>query len=145
PSLAGTLVNGIGDAITWPLRILAGASALARRPLSARTELMAFTRGLARSAWRLAVPSASSLNGPIGPQRRWAWTTASLSQVKGIRSGLGGTVNDVLLAAITHAFRDLLIERRELCDGLVVRSLVPVSIRDAGEGGVPANHLSAVL
>src|SRR6266581_950762 len=48
-------------------------------------------------ARRLAVPSASSLNGPIGPHRQWVWTTASLSRVKGIRSELGGTVNDVVL------------------------------------------------
>src|SRR5215467_8518129 len=81
PSLAGTLASGIGGAVTWPLRFLVGASALTRQRLSARADLMAFTRGLTRSARRLAVPSASSLNGPIGPDRRWAWTTASLSQV----------------------------------------------------------------
>jgi len=94
-----------------------------------------FSRGLTGSARRLTAPSASSLNGPIGPHRRWAWTTASLSQVKEIRRALGGTVNDVLLAAITRGFRDLLEARGELTDGLVVRSLVPVSVRTEDEQG----------
>src|SRR5262249_10880475 len=58
-------------------------------------------------------------------RRRWVWTIASLSRVRGIRGQLGGTVNDVLRAAVTRGFRDLLLERRELADGLVVRSLRP--------------------
>src|SRR6266571_4027287 len=88
---------------------------------------------------------AGFLNGPIGPHRRWAWASVSLAEVKQVRRGLGGTVNDVLLAAITGAFRDLLADRGELADGLVVRSLVPVSVRGRDERGVVANRVSAVL
>jgi diacylglycerol O-acyltransferase / wax synthase len=65
--------------------------------------------------------------------------------VKRIRAALGGTVNDVLLAAITRGFRDLLIERGELSEGLVVRSLVPISLRRKDERGVITNRVSAVL
>jgi len=144
-ALAGILASGIRDAVTWPLRLPGGVAALVRQRRPARADLVAFARGLAGSARRLAAPSASCLNGPIGPDRRWVWTTASLSRVRGIRGQLGGTVNDVLLAAITRGFRDLLIEHRELSDGLVVRSLVPVSVRSADERGVTTNRLSAVL
>jgi len=145
PSLAGTLANGIRDAVTGPLLLLAGMPGLVRQRLPAPVGLAAFARGLTSSARRLAAPSASCLNGPIGPGRQWAWTTASLNTVKQLRAELGGTVNDVLLAAITCGFRELLIARRELSDGLVVRSLVPISIRGAGERGVTTNRLSAVL
>jgi WS/DGAT/MGAT family acyltransferase len=65
--------------------------------------------------------------------------------VKRIRAALGGTVNDVLLAAITRGFRDLLIERGELSEGLVVRSLVPISLRRQDERGAITNRVSAVL
>ena len=65
--------------------------------------------------------------------------------MKEIRSALGGTVNDVVLAAITRGFRDLLEARGELTDGLVVRSLVPVSTRNQDEQGVTSNRVSAVL
>jgi WS/DGAT/MGAT family acyltransferase len=131
--------------VTWPLRQLAGAPGFVRGRLRSRADLVRFSRGLGDSARRLAVPSASSLNGPIGPHRRWVWTTASLNRVKRIRAATGGTVNDVLLAAITRGFRDLLIERGELSEGLVVRSLVPISLRRQDERGVITNRVSAVL
>jgi diacylglycerol O-acyltransferase len=145
PSVANLVAEGMLDAAAWSLRRLSGATGLWGQRFPARDELLGFGRGLTSSARRLGAPSASSLNGPIGPHRRWAWATASLSEVKEIRSALGGTVNDVLLAAITRGFRDLLEARGELADGLVVRSLVPVSVRSADEQGVIANRVSAVL
>lgn len=145
PSPAGMVADGARDAVGWPLRSLAGVPGLVRQRLPARADMAAFAGGLADSARRLMAPAASCLNGPVGPQRQWAWTTASLPRVKQIRDELGGTVNDVLLAAITGGFRDLLIERGDLSDGLVVRSLVPVSVRGAAERGVTSNRLSAVL
>jgi len=145
PSLADELAGGLRDAVIWPLRVLAAVPSLVRQRLPARDDLAGFARGLGSSARRLMVPSASCLNGPIGPGRQWTWTTASLNMVKQIRAVHGSSVNDVLLAAITRGFRDLLIERRELSDGLIVRSLVPISIRCADEDGMTTNCLSAVL
>ncbi len=145
PSVVDLLADGMIDAVSWSFRRLSGVTGSWFQQLPAVDELLGFGRGLTGSARRLAAPSASSLNGPIGPHRRWAWTTASLAEVKEIRSALGGTVNDVLLAAITRGFRDLLEARGELADGLVVRSLVPVSVRSADEQGVIANRVSAVL
>jgi len=143
-SLASMVAGGVRDAVTWPLRQLTTAPdvlRLLRRP----AELAGFGRGLAGSARRLAEPSAGFLNGTIGPHRRWAWATASLGDIKQIRLRHGGTVNDVLLAAITRAFRDLLEARGELADGLVVRSLVPVSVRGSSQRGEVTNRVSAVL
>jgi diacylglycerol O-acyltransferase / wax synthase len=145
PSVTDLVTEGMLDAVTWSLRQLSAVAGFRRLALPPRDEVLGFSRGLTGSARRLTAPSASSLNGPIGPHRRWAWTTASLSEVKEIRSALGGTVNDVLLAAITRGFRDLLKARGELTDGLVVRSLVPVSVRTQDEQGVMANRVSAVL
>ena len=76
----------------------------------------------------------STLNGPIGPHRRWAWARSTLDQIKVIRKGVGGTVNDVVLTAITRGFRDLLVSRGE-DPGRVVRTLVPVSVRTPGQAG----------
>ena len=133
-----------GGELAAPAAGRPGRAALASRCRPAG-EILGYGRGLAGSARRLAVASAASLNGPIGPNRRWAWAAASLAEVKEIRSALGGTVNDVLLAAITSGFRDLLDSRGELADGLVVRSLVPVSVRGPDEQGVITNRVSAVL
>ncbi len=145
PSVLSQVTDGLADALTWPLRQLTGAPGFFRQQLGAPRELLGFGRGLTGSARRLATPAASSLNGSISPHRRWAWTTASLSEVKEIRSSTGGTVNDVLLAVITRGFRDLLQARGELSPGLVVRSLVPVSVRGQDERGLITNRVSAVL
>lgn len=51
----------------------------------------------------------------------------------------------MVLAAITRAFRDLLAEHQKLTEDLVVRSLVPVSVRGADEAGAITNRVSAVL
>src|SRR5262249_45095664 len=61
------------------------------------------------------------------------------------RKAFGGTVNDVVLAAVTRGVRDLLAGRDELHADEVVRSLVPVSVRAEGERGVLNNRVSAVL
>jgi WS/DGAT/MGAT family acyltransferase len=145
PSAASLLAGGVADAIRWPLRQAAEVPRLIWRRLPTPPAILAFGRGLASSARRLAVPSASSLNGPIGPHRRLAWVTAELAEVKQIRAALGGTVNDVLLAAITRGFRDLLHARGELAEPVVVRSLVPVSVRGPSDHGGATNRISAVL
>jgi diacylglycerol O-acyltransferase len=86
----------------------------------------------------------SSLNGPIGPHRRYAWAGGSLADIKAIRQGLGGTVNDVILAAITNGFRKLLLSRGEEVAGQTVRSMVPVSVRGPEGQGIPDNRVSAM-
>jgi diacylglycerol O-acyltransferase / wax synthase len=85
-------------------------------------------------------------NGPIGPHRRWAWTEGKFEEFKAVRKAFGGTVNDVVLAAITGGFRDLLKGRGELSsEKLVVRSMVPVSVRKADQKGSLNNQVSAVF
>jgi diacylglycerol O-acyltransferase len=90
-------------------------------------------------------PSPScSLNGPVGPHRRWSWARAQLSDIKAVRAALGGTVNDVVLACVAGGFRELLISRGEPVDR-VVRTLVPVSVRSPGEYGIYNNRVSAMF
>ncbi len=145
PDMLDLMAAGLRDVASGSARRLSDLAGLLGTPLPPTGEILDYGRGLAASARRLAVPSASSLNGPIGPDRRWEWAETSLAEVKEIRSAHGGTINDVLLAAITRGFRDLLDERGELTDGLVVRSLVPVSVRGAAEQGMITNRVSAVL
>ena len=79
-------------------------------------------------------PPVSSLNGPLGPHRRYAWATTCVEDIKKIRKELGGTFNDVILASITNGFRELLLSRGEEIDR-VVRTLVPVSVRPRDASG----------
>jgi WS/DGAT/MGAT family acyltransferase len=76
----------------------------------------------------------SSLNGPLGPHRRYAWASTTVEDIKRVRKELGGTFNDVVLASITNGFRELLLSRGEHVDR-VVRTLVPVSVRPRDASG----------
>lgn len=148
PSTLDLIADGLRDAIAAPVKHLAAVPALAREMRSA-SEVLETVRTLAGSlpgtANRLLETSAGSLNGSIGPHRRWVWARSDIAEIKRVRKEVGGTVNDVILTAITRGFRDLLTERGELTADQVVRSLVPVSVRSPGERNTLNNRLSAVL
>jgi|SRR5271166_24341 len=91
-------------------------------------EAIEIARGLTTMGGLVRPTPTSSLNGPVGPHRRYAWASTTVEDVKTVRKALGGTFNDVILAAITNGFRELLTSRRESVDR-IVRTLVPVSIR----------------
>jgi diacylglycerol O-acyltransferase len=87
----------------------------------------------------------SSLTGPLDGSRRYAWTTVSLSDIRTVRRRFGVTVNDVALTAATGGFRTLLLSRDEEPTSHAVRSLVPVSTREAGAESIPDNRVSLML
>jgi diacylglycerol O-acyltransferase / wax synthase len=142
PTTAEVLVRGASHRLLHP----AGQASAAVR---ARSELLRGTVSMMRAVAAAAPalrPSTSSLTGPIGPHRVWSWASAPLGDVKEVRSALGGTVNDVVLAIVTNGFRELLIERgEEIRPGRTVRTMVPVSVRAPDERGVYNNRVSAVF
>jgi WS/DGAT/MGAT family acyltransferase len=72
--------------------------------------------------------------GP-GQHRRIAITRTRLEDFRRVRRGLGGTVNDAMLATVAGALRNWLLSRGEAMRPLtMVRALVPVSV--AGDGAV---------
>lgn len=145
PSTAEVLAGSVQETVLHPVRQLASLPALGQLPRALARTGGAVAAGLPALARQLATPVAGSLNGPLGPHRRWSWTETDLDAVKQVRAGLGGTVNDVVLTAITRGFRDLLAGRGELVDGLVVRSMVPVSVRREHERDTLNNQVSAVF
>ncbi len=149
PSTLAVVADSLADTITHPFAHLTSAPTVGGAVRAAK-ELAGSTRTAAATVPSLArqavTPTARSLNGPIGPHRRWAWTDGKFEEFKAVRTALGGTVNDVVLTAITGGFRDLLQGRGELSsEKLVVRSMVPVSVRRPGERNALDNRVSAVF
>jgi diacylglycerol O-acyltransferase / wax synthase len=70
----------------------------------------------------------STMNVPIGSTRRFVTVPFELSEVKQVKRGLGGTVNDVVLATCAGALRALLERRGEQLDQ-PLRAMVPVNLR----------------
>jgi diacylglycerol O-acyltransferase / wax synthase len=143
PGTARLLADAMIDRALNPFVAAESLASSLRAPREFVTLLEETMRGLLGFAG-MARPAGSSLNGPLGPHRRWGWARGRLSDVQLVRRTLGGTVNDVVLAAITRGFRELLQHRGESIDR-VLRTLVPVSVRRPGERGTYNNRVSAIF
>lgn len=128
-----------------PMESLRGLGRAATSPGRALEELGAFAEGLQSFRSRSADSLESSLNGPIGPHRRWRTFSFPLRDLSKIRNAHGGTINDVVLASVAAGFRRLLQARGEETDDRTLRTLVPVSTHaDVAQEG-PGNHISALF
>ena len=144
PSGAELAVQALARRAVSPYEQLRAARSAARSPGRATRTAAATVRGMWAMSGVVAPPPPSSLNGPIGPHRRWAWARSQLSDVKRVRGAFGGTVNDVVLTAIAGGFRALLAGREESTQR-DVRTLVPVSVRSQEEHGQYNNRVSAIF
>ena len=145
PSVVSLVAHAAVDMTLLPLRqarVLSGAVA---DPGGAIRQAATVTRAVARLSPSLWPAAESSLSGDIGKERRYAWARASLDDIKTIKRAFGGTVNDVVLAAISSGFRALLLERGEPLAPHEVPSLVPVSVRAQGDDGGFGNQVSATV
>ncbi|MGI8864027.1 MAG: WS/DGAT/MGAT family O-acyltransferase [Solirubrobacteraceae bacterium] len=144
PSSASLIAHSLTLRAGSPYEAARTVLAVARRPRKVAVQAAGAAKGLLNMRHLLS-PNPSTLNGPIGPHRRWDWARARLSDIKEIRQLHGGTVNDVVLAAITNGFRELLLSRHEDVEGRVIRTLVPVSVRADSERGSYNNKVSAMF
>jgi diacylglycerol O-acyltransferase len=87
----------------------------------------------------------TSLNVPIGSSRRFAVVDVPLAELKAIRCALGGSVNDVVLAACASGLRKLLIERGEQPPARGLRAMVPMNLREASEHLGLGNRISSLF
>jgi diacylglycerol O-acyltransferase / wax synthase len=147
PSRLGLAAAGAGWLARLPAeagRAAVAAAGALRAPGDVLRSGAVRVYGLAEFGRSAASPT-SVLNGPLGPHRRWSWARAQLADVKAVKDAAGCTVNDVVLAAIAGGFRHYLLERGEPVDDVLVRSLVPVSIRTEAHRGRLGNQVTAVF
>ncbi|MEA2376320.1 MAG: diacylglycerol O-acyltransferase / wax synthase, partial [Thermoleophilaceae bacterium] len=102
--------------------------------------------GVGAMAWAGLNPAPSTpYNSPIGPHRRFTWMRANLRDIKAIKDSLGGTVNDVVLATVAGALGRHLRRRGQNTDGLELKAMVPVSVRQDLERGALGNKVAAMM
>ena len=99
--------------------------------------------GLGKAALPLSAPR-TSFNGALSRRRSVAFTAIGLDDVKRVKSALGVTVNDIVLAVCTGALRNFLIEGDELPDKPLV-AVVPVSVRTTTENVRGSNKVSSMF
>ena len=92
-----------------------------------------------RGAWPPHRRPVTSLNHPVGRTRRLDVIAVSLAAVRDLGHAYGGTVNDVLLAAVAGALRTLLASRGEQLGEVTITA--PVAARPAATGGQLGNQI----
>lgn len=127
-----------------PVSIGLDALALATHPRRA----VDAARHLASAVYSFAYdPLAphSTLNADIGCRRNYRVVRCSLPEVRATGHALGGTVNDVVLTAVTSGLANILATRHEDLGGRAVHALVPVSVRRADEHRDLGNRVAAMI
>jgi WS/DGAT/MGAT family acyltransferase len=128
----------------WRAGALASALSRLCRPLVVVRRfrvLAAQSRQLAREGLAPRV----SLNRPAGPQRRLLLVRADLDDARTVAHAHGGTVNDVVLAAVAGGARSLLEARGELVPELVLKASVAASTRGPAEQPASGNRVGILL
>lgn len=84
--------------------------------------------------------------GPLEVPKRAAWSDPiSLPKVKAIGRATGSTVNDVLLSAVAGALRRYAQTHSQEVDGLNVRGVIPVNLRQESAKVELGNHFGLVF
>jgi WS/DGAT/MGAT family acyltransferase len=86
----------------------------------------------------------TSINVPITAHRAFAFVQVPLDDVKAVRRGLGGTVNDVVLTICSGAMRRYFERRGETVDDSLI-AMVPISVRTEEQKGEMGNQVSSML
>ncbi|MGH2854295.1 MAG: WS/DGAT/MGAT family O-acyltransferase [Solirubrobacteraceae bacterium] len=146
PGSAKLLGEALLERATAPGEIARGARRIVRAPRRAVAQLRESLASIGAStlAGINAPAPPSPLNVDIGPHRRYTWVDADLALFKAIKDSLGGTLNDVVLAAVSLALGRWLREHGHETEGLVLKAMVPVSVRADTERGALGNRVAAM-
>jgi diacylglycerol O-acyltransferase / wax synthase len=145
PSGPKLLADAWVERLTSPREIGRGARAVMRGPRRVASQLRDGIGATGRFVGAGLSAPPSPLNVEIGGHRRFAWVTGDLEEFKRIKNELGGTVNDVVLAAVTGGLGRFLRARGFDTSELELRAMVPVSVRADEEHGALGNRVAAMM
>jgi WS/DGAT/MGAT family acyltransferase len=143
PSRRELMAEALRDRVE-DLRSVARRLREPKAPLGARArEAASQVRALVRSA---TDPGPSSiLNQANGPTRLVAAARAPLDDFRSVRHRIGGTINDGFLTVVSLGLRSWMRSRGLDTDGLTLRAVVPVSVRDQSAGPLELGNRVANL
>jgi diacylglycerol O-acyltransferase / wax synthase len=145
PTRAELVARGVEGAA----RTVAGIAARAAREAAPR-EVLARAREMAEGVGEVArtamkAPPPTPFNVPPGPHRRFRIVDAQLDEFKAVKSVLGGTVNDVVLATVAGGIAHFLRERGLETYELELRACVPVSVRTEATKATLGNEITIMM
>ena len=129
-----------------PLALARSATALANPGKAIRAIWDTAEGAVETVVGKLQPASNTPLNvDEVGPHRRIDWLRFDLDEVKAVKNGLGGKVNDVVLATVAGAVRRYLQAHRTPVDGLDFRVVVPINTRPPTAFGDLGNRVVPTL
>jgi diacylglycerol O-acyltransferase / wax synthase len=145
PSSAELVLAGVRGVVNTSTGLAGRAASASLHPSTSARRLRDAVEGLGEIVWAGLNPAPETpLNVEIGPHRRYAVVRQQLADYKLVKDGLGGTVNDVVLAVVSGALARWLRSRGIRTEGLEMRALVPVSVRTQDEHGTLGNRLTVM-
>jgi diacylglycerol O-acyltransferase len=146
PGRAKLLGEALLERSTVPAEMTRGTRALLRAPRKAFFQVKDGLASIgATTVAGINAPAPSSpFNVDISPHRRYTFLDADLATFKAIKDSLGGTLNDVVLASVTLALGRYLRSQGHDTDGLVLKAMVPISVRTNSQKGALGNQVAAM-
>jgi diacylglycerol O-acyltransferase / wax synthase len=145
PTGAQLLADALLERATVPGEIVRGVRHALRGPRQIATRATEALVGLGAMTWAgLQAAPPSPFNVRIGPHRRFTWVRGDLAQFKMVKNVLGGTVNDVVLAAVAGALGRYMRLHDHPTAEIELKAMVPVSIRADVERGALGNRVAAM-
>jgi diacylglycerol O-acyltransferase / wax synthase len=145
PSGGQLLGDALVERATSPAEIVRGARAVLEAPRQMATAAVGAVEAAGSFIRTGFAAPDSPLNSRIGPYRRFAWVRTELAELKRIKDRVGGTVNDVVLAAVAGALGRYLRARGHSTQELELRAMVPISVRTDEQHGALGNRVSAMM
>jgi WS/DGAT/MGAT family acyltransferase len=145
PSNSQLLAEALVERVVSPREVIRGVRRVMRGPRRALRKATDATLAAGSFAWTGMAAPPSPFNFEVGPHRRFAWVRSSLNDLKGVKNELGGTVNDVVLAAVAGALGRFMRARGQSTVDLELRAMVPVSIRTDDEHGALGNRVTTMM
>jgi diacylglycerol O-acyltransferase / wax synthase len=116
------------------------------RPTEVDRQVRQLTAALASSMPAALIPAPPTpFNGPLSAQRQFAWAELPFAEVRTVKSALGGTVNDLVLAVLSGALGRYLRHHGFRTDGVELRAMCPVSMRGPDQRGALGNLVSIMI
>ncbi len=146
PGRAKLLGEALVERSTVPAEMVRGARALLRAPRRAASQVKnGLTSVGATTLAGINSPAPPSpFNVDIGPHRRYTFLDADLATLKAIKDSLGGTLNDAVLASVSLALGRYLRSHGHDTEDLVLKAMVPVSVRSKAQRGTLGNQVAAM-
>jgi WS/DGAT/MGAT family acyltransferase len=145
PTAAELVAEGVKSVARRPFSLAGQALKAVQQPGRTISTARESAEGIGEVLWAGLNPAPETpLNVPIGPHRRLENISFPLADFKKVKNAFGATVNDVVLAVVAGAMRKWLRSRGIRTEGLELRALVPVSIRNEMQAGELGNRIAVM-